>query len=100
MDRYRIFRRGKIWYLEHDATGKQTSLHTRDKQEAQRILNAQYEAHQNPSANLQIARIYMNVADEKYAKRTAALSHLGATPQHATGSDTLERGQWDDHLYL
>lgn len=70
MDRYRIFRRGKIWYLEHDATGKQTSLHTRDKQEAQRILNAQYEAHQNPSANLQIARIYMNVADEKYAKRT------------------------------
>jgi integrase len=70
MDRYRIFKRGRIWYLEHDATGKQTSLHTCDRREAQRILNAQFEAHQNPSANLQIARIYMNVADENYAKRT------------------------------
>ena len=31
MDRYRIFRRGRTWYLENAATGKQTSLHTRDR---------------------------------------------------------------------
>jgi len=70
MDRYRIFRRGKIWYLEHDATGKQTSLHTRDKREALRVLHAHDEAQQTPTINLQIARAYMNAADEKYAKRT------------------------------
>src|SRR5471032_3377118 len=70
MDRYRIFRRGKVWYLQNDTTGKQTSLHTRDKKQAQRVLNAQCEAHQNPSINLQIARVYINVADEGYAKRT------------------------------
>lgn len=55
MDRYRIFRRGKIWYLEHDATGKQTSPHPHDKREARRVLNAQNEAHQNPSIVLAIA---------------------------------------------
>src|ERR1700677_4308602 len=70
MDRYRIFRRGQVWYLENDATGKQTSLHTRDKREALRILHAHGEAQQTPTINLQIARAYMNAADEKYAKRT------------------------------
>jgi hypothetical protein len=40
MDRYRIFRRIKTWYLENVTTGKQKSLRTRDKKEAQRILNA------------------------------------------------------------
>jgi hypothetical protein len=70
MDRYRIFRRGQVWYLENDATGKQTSLHTRDKREALRVLHAHGEAQQTPTINLQIARAYMNAADENYAKRT------------------------------
>jgi integrase len=69
MDRYRIFRRGKTWYLENATTGSQKSLHTRDKREAMRVLNAKHEAQENPSINVQIARAYLHVADEGYTKR-------------------------------
>jgi hypothetical protein len=70
MDRYRIFRRGKTWYLENATTGEQKSLRTREKREALRVLNAKHEAQENPSINVQIARAYLHVADEGYTKRT------------------------------
>ena len=69
MDRYRIFRRGRTWYLENAATGKQTSLHTRDRREALRVLHAKHEAQENPSINVQIARAYLHVADAGYTTR-------------------------------
>ena len=69
MDRYRIFRRGRTWYLENAATGKQTSLHTRYRCEALRVLHAKHEAQENPSINVQIARAYLHVADAGYTTR-------------------------------
>ena len=69
MDRYRIFRRGRTWYLENAATGRQTSLHTRDRREALRVLHAKHEAQENPSINVQIARAYLHVADAGYTTR-------------------------------
>ncbi len=91
MDRYRIFRRGKIWYLEHDATGKQTSLHTRDKREALRILHAHDEAQQTPTINLQIARAYMNAADLDYAKRTWGDVFRHIVEGYAVGTESSRR---------
>jgi integrase len=56
--------------LENVGTGKQKSLRTRDKKEALRVLNAQHEAQENPSINVQIARAYLHVADPAYNTRT------------------------------
>jgi hypothetical protein len=38
--KYRLFRRGKIFYAENATTGKQQSLHTSDTQEAKRLIAA------------------------------------------------------------
>jgi hypothetical protein len=44
-NRYRIYVRGKysgskIWWIEDNQTGKRESLHTTDKAEAKRLLDA------------------------------------------------------------
>jgi hypothetical protein len=42
--KYRLFRRGKIFYAENANTGKQESLHTSDTLEAKRLIAAKNEA--------------------------------------------------------
>jgi hypothetical protein len=93
MDRYRIFRRGRTWYLENAATGKQTSLHTRDRREALRVLHAKHEAQENPSINVQIARAYLHVADAGYTmrKRSDVFRHI--IEGYEGGSESRRRWQ-------
>jgi hypothetical protein len=53
--KYRLFqRRNGIFFIQNDATGKQESLRTRDKEIARRLFHAKNEAHQQPAINLQI----------------------------------------------
>jgi hypothetical protein len=67
---YRLFRRSGVFYLHHKATGKQESLHTRDRADAQRILNARNEAGHQPWMNLQIARAYLAASEPGFIERT------------------------------
>ena len=67
--RFRLFRRGKIFYAQDSETGAQKSLRTRDKHEANTLLNALNEAHRQPALNLQIARTYLQAADPESSKR-------------------------------
>ena len=56
---FRLFRRGwGTYYVEDTSTGKQETLHTRNKLDAQRIVHAKNEARHQPLINLQIARAY------------------------------------------
>src|SRR4051812_24631458 len=59
-----------VYYLKNKTTGEQTSLKTRDKAEAQRLLNAQNDAENQSHLNLALARVYMNGADPKLGTRT------------------------------
>jgi hypothetical protein len=59
-----------VYYLKNKTTGEQTSLKTRDKCEAERLLQAHNEAESQPHFNLALARIYINGADPKLATRT------------------------------
>jgi integrase len=69
--RYRLFRRGwGTWYCEDTQTGKQETLGTRIRQEAQRIIHAKNEAHQQPLINRQIARAYLQASDPAALTRT------------------------------
>ena len=68
--KYRMFRRGEVYYIHNNETGQQTSLATKDRVEAERLFNAKNEAHRQPVINLQIARAYLMVSDPQAATRT------------------------------
>jgi integrase len=59
-----------VFYLKNRISGGQVSLKTRDKREAQRLLQAHNESERLPQFNLTLARVYLNGADPKLATRT------------------------------
>ena len=68
--RFRMFRRGNYFWSHDGQTGKQETLHTKDKAAGRRLLHAKNEAHQQPVFNLQIARTYLAASDPQIVKRT------------------------------
>jgi integrase len=68
--RFIMFQRGSVFYAEETATGKQTSLRTKDEAEAITLLNTKNEATRQPAMNLQIAQVYLQHADPTMAQRT------------------------------
>ena len=68
--KYRLFRRGQVFWCQDNQTGKQHSLRTKDRTLAERFLHARNEAHEQPLINLQIARAYLLVSDPQIGKRT------------------------------
>ena len=68
--RFNLFQRSGIFYCEDTTTGKQTSLRTRDRADAVRLLHVKNEAVQQPAMNLQIAQVYLQHGDPALATRT------------------------------
>lgn len=69
-NRYRLFRRGEVFYAQDNLTQKQISLRTKNEHEATRVLHAKNEAHYQPALNQQIARAYLSASDPEMLKRT------------------------------
>ena len=70
-NRYRVFRRGwGAYYCEDLVTKKQTTLKTRDKDEAFRLVAAKNETEEAPAFSLHLARVYWKAGDPAAAKRT------------------------------
>jgi integrase len=65
-----MFRRGNVFWAQNNETGKQESLGTKTRSEAERLLNAKNEAQRQPIINLQIARAYLSASDPQIATRT------------------------------
>jgi len=59
-----------VYYLKNRITGDQISLKTRDKLEAQRLLQAHNNTKSQPEFNLALARVYINGAEPKLGTRT------------------------------
>ena len=59
-----------VFYLKSKITGAQTSLKTREKSEALRLLQAHNDSESQPHFNLALARVYINGADPKLCTRT------------------------------
>ena len=68
--KYTLFRRGGVYYSQDSATGKQTSLRTKDETEARSLLNARNEAQRQPVLNLHLARAYLTASDPAFVERT------------------------------
>src|ERR1039458_759235 len=59
-NRYRVFRRGwGTYYCEDLVTKQQTTLKTRDKDEAFRLVAARNETEDAPAFSLHLARVYL-----------------------------------------
>ena len=67
---YRLYRRKGIYYVHDAATGKQKSLGTRDKKEAERIAIALNEAQDNRLLNYKIAEAHLAAQDPTMTQRT------------------------------
>jgi integrase len=88
--RYGLVRRPwGIFYVKDKVTGEQTSLKTKDKGEAQRLLQARNEAHIQPALNLQIARAYLAGSDPEM--RTRTWQHVMEVMGSTKHGPTLER---------
>ena len=87
-NRFRLFIRSGIFYCEDTGTGKQTSLRTRDRAEAERLLAAKNEAVRQPAMNLQIAQVYLHHSDPTLATRTwqRVMEHIVTTKHGPTQS--------------
>jgi integrase len=92
-NRFLLFQRSGIFYCEDTSTGKQTSLRTRDRADAERLLAAKNEAAHQPAMNLQIAQVYLQHGDPALATRTwqevmtqIAASKTGSTQKRWHGA--------------
>jgi integrase len=80
-----------VYYLKNKITGEQTTLKTRDKEEALRLLAARNDSESQPHLNLALARVYMNGADPHLATRT-----WQEVMEHIVSKKTDEtRRRWD-----
>jgi hypothetical protein len=69
--KYTLFRRGEMFYMQDSATGKQTSLRTKDETEAKSLLEARNAAQRQPVLNLHLARAYLTASDPAFVERTS-----------------------------
>ena len=69
---YRLFKRGEHYYSQDKVTRKQTSLHTTDRFEAERLLAAKNEAANKNVLTLAVGQIYLNATDPALMTRTWA----------------------------
>ena len=69
---YWLFKRRKKYYAEDSQTGKQTSLHTSDQSEAERLLAAKNEAQNKNSLALAVGQVYLKAIDPALMTRTWA----------------------------
>src|SRR5437762_12039758 len=70
--RFTLYRRklGGMFYIEDTQTRKQESLGTKDRREAESLLNTRNEAARQPHLNLQIAKAYLSGTDSGVSTRT------------------------------
>jgi integrase len=69
--RYRLFlRRKSVYYAFDDTTKTFTSLKTKDRAQASRLLMAMNEAGEQPAMNLSLARVYLRHSDPMVSIRT------------------------------
>lgn len=68
---YRMFRRSNgVFYLQNNQTLEQTSLKTKDKDEATKLLNVRNDLRDQSALNRELGKVYLRAADPEMAERT------------------------------
>lgn len=84
--KFRMFRRGNVFWCQDNVTAKQETLRTKDRETAQRLLHARNEAQRQTAINLQIARAYLAATDPHIATRNwqFVMDEMGKLKRGAT----------------
>ena len=93
-NRFRIIvygRRGGIYYVHDNQTGRRESLRTTDRRRANELMVTYNEAARDPAFNLQKARVYLSAADPKVATRTWGDALEAVIESKREGSEVRER---------
>ncbi len=93
-NRFRIIfygRRGGIYYVHDNRTGRRESLRTTDRRRANELMVTYNEAARDPAFNLQKARVYLSAADPKVATRTWGDALEAVIESKPEGSEVRER---------
>ena len=69
-NRYWLFRRHGVFYLQDAQTRQKESLHTRSRREAERIRDARNQASERPNLGIALAKAYLTAHDPLIAERT------------------------------
>ena len=80
LNKYRLFQRANgVFYWQDNESGKQSSLRTKDRWTAEKLLHAKNEAYRLPTLNLTMARAYLSAHDAKMSTRTwiAVMREMG-----------------------
>src|SRR5688572_29725598 len=62
--------RGGAFYCYDSVNKKRESLGTKDRDEAERLLQARNDADRQPQMNMQLAQVYLRHSDSALSKRT------------------------------
>lgn len=91
-DRFKLYRRHNgVFYAEDKNTGRQSSLKTRNKAAALRLMASQNQAASQPSLNLALAKTYLQGRSPEFTERT--WRDVVAEISHHYSGPTLERWQ-------
>jgi integrase len=67
--RFWLFKRGAVFYLQDSVTGKKESLATRDPKKAERIRLARNEVAEKPQLGLSLGKAYLSAYDPQMVER-------------------------------
>lgn len=68
--RYCLYQRAGVFYVEDSLTGRQESLATTNRQEAESLRATRNQAVAHPHANLAIGKAYLSAHDPQLVRRT------------------------------
>jgi hypothetical protein len=93
---YRMFKRKDRpnYYIQNNSTREQRCLHTSDKNEAKRLLDAANQARQTPAMNLQLGKVYIAHADPKMATRAWQEAMLELSSHGTRNEQKLSVHRW------
>ena len=69
-NRYRKFRRGSVWWIHDSQTNKQSSLKTKVKADACRLLDSMNQPYQSADFHIEMARAHLKQGDARRVTRT------------------------------
>ena len=73
-DKYRLYRRSNraqgTYYAQNCETGARESLGTKNRTEAEKLLQAKNESHNQPVLSRELAKVYLHAQDPDFATRT------------------------------
>jgi hypothetical protein len=84
--KFRLFRRNGVYYTHNQETGKQHSLKTKDRGEAQELLRAHNQDARDKTLHERVAYVLLSHSDSESATRTweAVMTAAGLTKQGVT----------------